>query len=253
MWYRSTLQTGGHRRPRKTDAHAASLSGRVARTATTIPGAPARPAPRATRCRARAWRLRAVLVHCELPVLSTVPGRAPRAGGPPRAKSLRWPPPGAGTSGARRRPPRGTPRDAWRRCTACRAAPARTERAPVSPPACAEPIVPACAEPTVIRNLGRRRTPTSRNRRALPQPTKPAYGRCSDGTFGTASRAAQSAAMRDQDQYAATMPMTYSAGVRARSKRRCEIGRRTSAQATRTVISWPISTPMLNVSSATGR
>ena len=60
-------------------------------------------------------------------------------------------------------------------------------------------------------------------------------------------------AMRTQHQYAATTPMTYSAGVRARPSTRREIGKRTTAQATSTVISWPISTPRLNVSSATGR
>src|SRR5678815_5048206 len=60
-------------------------------------------------------------------------------------------------------------------------------------------------------------------------------------------------AMRTQHQYAATTPMAYSAGVRARPSTRREIGKRTTAQATSTVISWPISTPRLNVSSATGR
>ena len=58
---------------------------------------------------------------------------------------------------------------------------------------------------------------------------------------------------RPMDQYAATLPIAYKAGVREATKTRCRANRRQTTKAMAATRNWPNSTPRLNVNSATGR
>ena len=55
------------------------------------------------------------------------------------------------------------------------------------------------------------------------------------------------------DQYAATLPIAYKAGVREATKTGCRANRRHTAKAMAATRNWPNSTPRLNVDSAMRR